>query len=161
MILVQIRKFIGPEFSIRPDSPSVDFVSVSKDDSCFFWDNKFFDFVSFWNTRKINFFENEDIFLWLNSLLESFFFDLILIIVLLILRLFLSLILVLIFLLFFIWVVIIGCIIVVILCCLFISILVCVHLLFLWNISHSKLSNFYKFLPYQFYLFTSIIYSNS
>lgn len=127
MVLIQIRKLIRSELSIRSDSPSVDFVSISEHDSCFFWDNKFFDFVSFRNARQVYFFEDENILLRLESLLKSFFLNLVLIIVFFILGLFLSLIIVSILWLLFVWLIIVRCVIVIIFWAFFISILVSVH----------------------------------
>lgn len=152
MVLIQVRKLIRSEFSIWPDSPSVNFVSVSQYDSGLFWYNKFFDFISFWNAREVYFFEDEDIFFWLQSLLKSFFLDFILIVVFFILWLFFPLIFVNIFLLFFIWVIIVRCVVIVIFWAFLVSILVCVHF-FAFKFCLVKLSNFYKSLSYHNFIF--------
>ena len=92
MIFIEIWELIGPELSIRPDSPPVDFVGIGENDTSFFRDYKLLDFISFGYTRKINFLEDEYIFFRLDSLFEAFLFYLIIIIELLIFRFLLTLI---------------------------------------------------------------------
>ena len=94
MIFIEVRKFVEPVLGIGAYSPSVDFVGIGEYDTCLFWDDKPFDFISFGYTGKIDFFKDENILFAFDSLFESFFFNLLFIIELLVLGLFFTLVVV-------------------------------------------------------------------
>ena len=91
MVFIEVREFVWPELGIGAYSPSVDFVGIGEYDTCFFGDDKLFDFISFGYAGEIDFFKDENILLAFDSLFESFFFDLLLIVELLVLGLFFTL----------------------------------------------------------------------
>lgn len=123
MVLVQVWQLIGPELGIRPYPPSVDFVSVSQDDTGFFGDDKLLYFISFGDAGQIHFFEHEDILFRLDSLLESLFLDLTFLVVLFVFGLIFALVIVSIFGLVLVRVIIIRGVVVIV----FRALLVCVH----------------------------------
>jgi hypothetical protein len=94
VVFIQVREFVWPELGIRAYPPSVNFVGICENNSCFFGDYKLLDFVSFGYSRKIDLFKDENILLTFDSLLESFFFNFLFIIELLVLGLFFTLVVV-------------------------------------------------------------------
>jgi hypothetical protein len=123
MIFIEVRKFVEPVLGIGAYSPSVDFVGIGEYDTCLFWDDKPFDFISFGYTGKIDFFKDENILFAFDSLFESFFFNLLLIIELLVLGLLFTLVFVNIFGLFFVvGIVVIWSVVIVVFVALFVSV---------------------------------------